>query len=115
MDPEQRKKWEEKLKKAKKSSGEMKSASLADSRKKSNPDLNAIRKKYIKSADVDEASKIKASKDIDLTPDPAIEEDIEIDVKNKNLKAKADSEEEPNADKKVVIKSKSKGILGSQG
>jgi hypothetical protein len=114
MDQEQKKKWEDKLKKAKKASVGKKSAS-SPARKKSNPDLNTIRKKYIKTAEVDETAKIKASEDLDLTPDPSVEDDIEIDVKNTNIKAKPDSEEELNTDKKVVIKSKSKGILGSQG
>ncbi|HYJ38616.1 MAG TPA: hypothetical protein VEV87_08360 [Chitinophagaceae bacterium] len=114
MDAEQKKKWEDKLKKIKKASAKKKSSS-SSAGKNSNPDLNTIRKKYISTAEVDEGAKIKASEDLDLTPDPDVENDIEIDVKNTNLKAKPDNQEESNPDKKVVIKSKSKGILGSQG
>jgi hypothetical protein len=103
MDNEQKNKWLQKLKKAKEKKSDAAKPAGAD-----NPDMNVIRKKYSKSLDAEPV-------DIPLDPDPSVENDIEIEIKKQHPKPGTDSGEENIESRKVVIKSKSKGTLGSQG
>lgn len=95
MKPELQKKWKEKLDAAKKSAA-------ADKRSDDSPSLNFIKKKYQDN-----------SHEIDETPDPSLEEEIDIEVNPTN--APTEDADETIIDKKVVIKSKSKGSKGYQG
>jgi hypothetical protein len=106
MDPKQKKKWEEKLAKARASDKKISSDSTGA---KGNPDLNAIRKRY--RAEKEDSS---PAEDMSLEPDASLEDDIEVEVKPTKPKTGSDADNDL-INKKIVIKSKSKGTLGFNG
>lgn len=107
MDPKRKKKWEEKLAKAKANDKKLASDRSADGG--ANPDTNAIRKRYLSKKE-DRSS----AEDMELEPDPSLEDDIEVEVKSSKSKSGADADNGLTS-KKIVIKSKSKGTLGFNG
>ncbi len=110
MDPEQQKKWKEKLRKAKALDAE-KSVSGTSDASKETANINEARRKFRSSHS--NKSKSAADDDIDVTPNQDVEDDIVVEVTP--TKALTDNPEETVEDKKVVIKSKSKGTKGFQG
>jgi hypothetical protein len=107
MDPKQKKKWEEKLAKAK--SDDKKTSSPLSTGRSANPDLNAIRKRYLA-----EKEDNTPAEDIPLEPDQSVEDDIEVEVKSAKPKSGSDADNDLTS-KKIIIKSKSKGTLGFNG
>lgn len=107
MDPKQKKKWEEKLAKAR--AKDKKASSDSAVRRGTNPDLNAIRKRYV--AEREDSS---PAEDLSLEPDPSVEDDIDVEVKSSKQKSGSDADNDLTS-KKIVIKSKSKGTLGFNG
>ena len=110
MDAEQRKKWEEKLRKAK-ALDAAKSLSESSDAGNTTPDINTARKKFRSS--FSDKLESASEEDIDSTPKPDIEDDIVIEVNA--TKTLSDNPEDNLEDKKVVIRSKSKGTKGYQG
>lgn len=110
MDAEQRKKWEEKLRKAK-ALDAAKSVSESSDAGITTPDISTARKKFLSS--FSDKLKSVSEDDFDSTPKPDIEDDIVVEVNA--TKALTDNPEDSIEDKKVVIRSKSKGLKGFQG
>lgn len=95
MDPEQKRKWAEKLSKAKKDK-----ASQTDA---SNPDMNMIKKKFLDEVGEEDT----AAEEIDLSPDPEIEDDIEVEETRR--KKGDDQSDDTLPVKDLTIKSKKDG------
>lgn len=107
MDQEQKKKWEKKLAQAR-SETRRSDFSTGNS---NNPDLNSIRKKFRNEKEDSPGQE----EELQLEPDLSVEDDIDVEVKSTPSKASPDASDNPLTAKKIVITSKSKGILGFNG